>query len=247
MNCKGKVALITGASRGIGRAVALKLSQMGAFVYINYVQNEAAALETLRKVTDGGGQGTVCRFDVSDFNASRTALKNIIDEKGRIDILINNAGISIDGLIVRMKEGDWDRVIDINLKGVFNCCRATARYMMKQHRGRIVNITSIVAETGNAGQSNYAAAKAGIIGLTKSLAKELGSRNICVNAVAPGFIETDMTAPLSDGDRESVRNLIPLERLGTPEDVAGVVAFLVSEEASYITGQIIRVNGGLYM
>lgn len=247
MNCKGKVALVTGASRGIGRAVALKLSHMGAYVYINYVQNKAAAQETLWKVTDGGGEGRICRFDVSDFNESRTALKNIVDEKGRIDILINNAGISNDGLIVRIKEDDWNRIIDTNLKGVFNCCRATARYMIKQRRGRIVNITSIVAETGNAGQSHYAAAKAGIIGLTKSLAKELGSRNICVNAVAPGFIETDMTASLSDGDRESVRNLIPLERLGTPEDVAGVVAFLVSEEASYITGQIIRVNGGLYM
>lgn len=247
MNCKGKVALVTGASRGIGRAVALKLSHMGAYVYINYVQNKAAAQETLRKVTDGGGDGRICRFDVSDFNASKTALKNIVDEKGSIDILINNAGISTDGLIVRIKEDDWDRIIDTNLKGVFNCCRAAARYMIKQHRGRIVNITSIVAETGNAGQSHYAAAKAGIIGLTKSLAKELGSRNICVNAVAPGFIETDMTASLSDADRESVRNLIPLERLGTPEDVAGVVAFLVSEEASYITGQIIRVNGGLYM
>lgn len=247
MRLSGKIALITGGSRGIGRAVAIKLAEDGAFIYINYLQNESAALETLRMAKEGGGEGKICPFDVSNFEATRNTVGNIVKEKGRIDILINNAGISLDGLMARMKEEDWDRLIDTNLKGVFNCCQAITKYMMKQRWGRIVNITSVVAEAENAGQVAYSASKAGIIGLSKSLAQELGGRNICVNAVSPGFIETDMTAFLSDEERQKVRNQIPLTRLGTPKDVAGVVAFLVSEEADYITGQVIRVNGDLYM
>jgi len=247
MRLSGKIALITGGSRGIGRAVAVKLAEDGAFVYINYLRNESAALETLRMVKKVGGDGKINPFDVSNFEAIRASVRDMVREKGRVDILINNAGISLDGLMARMREEDFDCLINTNLKGVFNCCQAVTRYMMKQRWGRIVNITSVVAEAGNAGQVAYSASKAGIIGLSKSLARELGGRNICVNAVSPGFIETDMTAFLSDKERQKVRNQIPLTRLGTPGDVAGVCAFLVSEEASYITGQVIRVNGGLYM
>lgn len=247
MRLEGKVALVTGASRGIGRAVAVKLGIQGAFVYINFSRNESDALETLRMIRKAGTEGRLCRFDVSDFNATHLAIKKIIDEKGRLDILINNAGITGIGLLARMEEKDWDRVVDTNLKGAFNCCRAVSRYMMKQRSGRIVNLTSVVAEAGVAGQPGYAASKAGIIGLTKSLAKELAARNICINAVSPGLIETGMTTDLIAKHESSVKEQIPLKRFGTPEDVAGVIAFLVSEEASYITGQVIRVNGGLYM
>ncbi|MFA4915676.1 MAG: 3-oxoacyl-[acyl-carrier-protein] reductase [Syntrophales bacterium] len=247
MSLSGKTALITGGSRGIGRASAVKLAGEGAFVYINYLQNESAALDTLLAIRKKGGEGKIIPFDVSNFEATRASVRDMVKEKGGIDILVNNAGISLDGLMVRMKEEDWDCLINTNLKGVFNCCQAVTRYMMKQRWGRIVNITSVVAEAGNAGQVAYSASKAGIIGLSKSLARELGGRNICVNAVSPGFIETDMTAFLSNKEQHNVRNQIPLARLGTPEDVAGVVAFLVSDEANYITGQVIRVNGGLYM
>jgi 3-oxoacyl-[acyl-carrier protein] reductase len=247
MGLEGKVALITGASRGIGRAVAIRLGLQGAFVYINYAQNEAAALETLRVIREGGSEGKTCRFDVSDFNETHCAIKDMAGEKGQIDILVNNAGISVVGLLPRMEEKDWDRVIDTNLKGAFNCCRAVSRYMIKRRSGRIVNLTSVIAEAGVAGQVGYAASKAGIIGLTKSLALELASRNICVNAVSPGLIETDMTAHLIKEHQNSIIHRIPLARFGKPEDVAGVVAFLVSEDAGYITGQVIRVNGGLYI
>ena len=247
MKLDGKIALVTGGSRGIGRAIATKLAASGAYLYINYVRNEKAAAETIQIIREGNGDGDLTCFDVSNFEATQETINCIVKEKGRVDILVNNAAIATDSLIVRMKEKDWSIVIDTNLTGTFNCCRAVVRYMMKQRWGRIVNITSVVAEAGNAGQVNYAASKAGILGLTKSLAKELGSRNICVNAVSPGFIKTDMTFSVSDEARETVRNQIPLSRFGTPEDVAGVVAFLVSEEADYITGQVIRVNGGLYM
>lgn len=247
MGLEGKVALITGASRGIGRAVAIRLGLQGAFVYINYAQNEAAALETLRVIREGGSEGKACRFDVSDFKETQCAIKDMAGEKGQIDILVNNAGISVVGLLPRMEEKDWDRVIDTNLKGAFNCCRAVSRYMIKRRSGRIVNLTSVIAEAGVAGQVGYAASKAGIIGLTKSLALELASRNICVNAVSPGLIETDMTAHLIKEHQNSIIQRIPLARFGEPEDVAGVVAFLVSEDAGYITGQVIRVNGGLYI
>jgi 3-oxoacyl-[acyl-carrier protein] reductase len=247
MSLKDKVALVTGGSRGIGRAVSLRLAKDGAHVVVNYARNEKAAEETLQKILEQGGSGEIAPFDVSDYRSVQQAVGAIVKKKGRLDILVNNAGISADGLIAMMKEEDWDRVIANNLKGVFNCCRAVVRQMIRQHGGRIVNISSIVAATGNAGQVNYSASKAGIEGFTKSMARELGARNICVNAVAPGFIETDMTAFLKEEEREKVRSGIPLERLGTPEDVAGVVRFLVSDDAGYVTGQILHVNGGLYM
>jgi len=243
----GKIALVTGGSRGIGRAIAVRLSEMGVFIFINYFQDTKAASETLRIIRDKGGDGEICQFDVSDFEASQKAIKNIVDEKGRIDILVNNAAISNSGVFVRTREKDWDTTIEINLKGVFNCCRAVTKSMMKQRRGRIINMSSVVAEGGNSGQVCYSASKAGIIGLTKSLAKELGPRNICVNAVAPGFIDTDMTSSLSEEIRKKIIDQIPLSRAGTPEDVAGVVTFLVSRDADYITGQVIHVNGGVYM
>ena len=242
-----KIILITGASRGIGRAVALRLARPGAFLYVNFNRNETAAQETLTGIRELGGAGEPCRFDVTDQQAVREAVQGIIAEKGQIDILINNAGIWRGGLIVRIKESLWDQVIDTDLKGTFNCCQAVARHMIRQRSGRIINVSSLIGEAGNAGDSVYAAAKAGILGLTKSLARELGGRNICVNAVAPGLIETDMTAHFPEGVKTDLERQIPLARLGTPEDVAGLVAFLASEEAAYITGQVIRVNGGLYM
>jgi 3-oxoacyl-[acyl-carrier protein] reductase len=246
MTLKKKIVLVTGGSRGIGRAISLRLAKDGAYVFVNYARNDKAAQETLRMIRRLGGEGEVLPFDVADFKQSEEAIGGIIGEKDRLDILVNNAGISADGLVVRMKEENWDRVIASNLKGVFNCCRAAARYMMRQRWGRIVNISSLVASSGNAGQANYCASKAGIEGLTKSLARELGSRNICINAVAPGLIDTDMTASMRKEDLEQFRWEIPLKRLGTPEDVAGVVRFLVSEDAGYITGQVIHVNGGVY-
>ena len=247
MNLKGKVALVTGGSRGIGRAVSVRLAGAGAFVIVNFARNEEAARETLRLIGEAGGDGTIARFDVSDDRESTDAIAALIKEKGRIDILVNNAGESRDGLLVRMKDRDWDRVIDTNLKGAFHCCRAVAYTMMKQRGGRIVNVSSVVALSGNAGQANYSASKAGLVGLTKSLARELAPRAICVNAVAPGLIDTDMTSAMTEEQRESVLAGIPLSRLGTPDDVAGVVLFLASDEAGYITGQVIGVNGGLYM
>ena len=243
----GKIALVTGGSRGIGRAIAVELARAGALTFINYVRNEDAASETLKIVEDRGGRGRLLSFDVADFDAVQDAIRGITEEKGKIDILINNAGITLNNIFVRTKPETWDGLMDINLKGVFNCCRTAARYMMKQRWGRIVNMTSVVAVSGNVGQVCYSASKAGIIGLTKSLARELGPRNICVNAVAPGFIETDMTVSIDDAGREKVTDQIPLGRTGTPDDVAGVVAFLVSGKADYITGQVIHVNGGLYM
>lgn len=242
-----KIALITGSSRGIGRAVAMKLAEAGIFVYINYRRQEAAAEQTLAAIRSAGGGGSLCPFDVADRAAVPDAIAKILQDRGRLDILVNNAGVVKSGLIARMKEADWESLVDTNLKGTFNCCQAVSRPMIKQRWGRIVNITSVVAEAGNAGQVAYAAVKAGILGLTKSLARELGSRNICVNAVSPGLIETDMAAALTDQEREQIRSHIPLGRAGKPDEVAGVIAFLVSPQADYITGQVIRINGGLYM
>jgi len=247
MNLKGKVALVTGGSRGIGRAVSLRLAGAGAFVAVNYARNEEAARETLRLIGEAGGEAEALCFDVADHRAATGAIAALIQRKGRIDILVNNAGESRDGLLVRMKEQDWDRVIDTNLKGAFNCSRAVAVAMMKRRSGRIINVSSVVALSGNAGQANYSASKAGLVGLTKSLARELAPRAICVNAVAPGLIDTDMTSAMTEEQRERVLGEIPLSRLGTPDDVAGVVLFLASDEAGYITGQVIGVNGGLYM
>ncbi|HPL63833.1 MAG: 3-oxoacyl-[acyl-carrier-protein] reductase [Syntrophales bacterium] len=246
MTLSGRVALVTGGSRGIGRAVSLKLAGEGAYTIVNYVNRREAARETLRLIRERGGDGEVAPFDVADAAAAAEEMGRIIKEKGRLDILVNNAGISRDGLIVRMKEQDWDRTIDTNLKGAFNCCRVAARQMIRQRWGRIVNVASVVAEAGNPGQVNYCASKAGVIGLTKALARELASRNIRVNAVSPGLIETDMTASLEER-KEEIRDSIPLLRLGNPDDVAGAVLFLVSPESDYITGQVIRVDGGLYM
>jgi 3-oxoacyl-[acyl-carrier protein] reductase len=244
---EGKIALVTGGSRGIGRSVAIKLATEGAFTYVNYCKNEDAARQTLRKITDRGGTGKLAGFDVAGFEETREVMATIIEENKRIDILVNNAGITIDGVFARAREEHWDKIVNTNLKGTFNCCRAATRHMMKQRWGRIVNVVSVVAESGNAGQVCYAASKAGIVGLTKSLARELGPRHITVNAVAPGFIETDMTRSISREMRDEIVKTIPLGRVGTPEDVAGVVAFLASAEAGYITGQILRVNGGIYM
>ncbi|MER3446851.1 MAG: beta-ketoacyl-ACP reductase [Candidatus Dadabacteria bacterium] len=246
MELGDKIALVTGASRGIGRAVAVELALRGAFVIINYAQSESAAREVLSEIENSGGKGQVRQFDVSDFSKVQDEINRIGEELGGLHILVNNAGITKDGLLLRMKEEDWDFVFSVNLKGIFNCTRAAAKIMMKQRFGRIINVTSVTGEMGNAGQVNYSAAKAGIIGFTKSAAKELGSRGITVNAVSPGFIETDMTRNLPQSAREKYIEGIPLGRFGLPQDVAKVVAFLASDDASYITGEVVRVNGGLY-
>lgn len=244
---EGKVALITGGSRGIGRAAALQFAKAGVYVYVNYPQDKDAAEQTLRIVKNGGGDGALCPFDVTDRSAVREAVETILKDRGHLDILVNNAGVTINGLIMRTRAADWARLIDINLNGAFNCCQAVSRPMIRQRGGRIINVTSVVAEAGNAGQTAYAASKAGILGLTKSLARELGAKNICVNAVSPGLIATDMTSLLTKSDKEKLRAQIPLRREGKPEDVAGAVFFLASPQADYITGQVIRINGGLYM
>lgn len=244
---EAKVALVTGASRGIGRAIAVRLAKEGSFVYINYIQNEKAAQETLSKIEEKGGRGRLCPFDVRDEDAVLRNINIIVEECGRIDILVNNAGVWVGGPLLRLNNSVWDTVMGTNLLGTINCCRAVIRHMIKRRSGRIINITSVTGETGNAGDTLYSASKAGIIGFTKSLARELGSRNICVNAVAPGLIETEMTATMLSETKEKIKELIPLKRFGKPEDVANVVAFLASDDAEYITGQVFRVNGGLYM
>ncbi len=239
-----KIAVVTGASRGIGRAIALKLAAEGAKVVVNYAGNVHAAEEVVKKIEGLGGEAFAFQCDVADGAAVDAMVKETIARFGAIDILVNNAGITRDALLLRMKEEDWDSVLATNLKGMFLCTKAVSRRMMKQKSGRILNMASVVGVAGNAGQANYAAAKAGVIGFTKSAAKELASRNITVNAIAPGFIATDMTAAL---DREEILKTIPLARLGVPEDVAETAAFLVSDKASYITGQTIHVDGGMVM
>jgi 3-oxoacyl-[acyl-carrier protein] reductase len=244
---KDKVALVTGASRGIGRAIALSLAEAGADVVINYSGNEAKANEVVAEIEKMGRRALAIRANVAEFAQVEQMVEQVLSHYGKLDILVNNAGITRDNLIMRMKEEDWDLVIDTNLKGVFNCIKAVTRPMMKQRSGRIINISSVVGVMGNAGQANYVAAKAGVIGLTKSTAKELASRGITVNAVAPGFIETDMTDVLGENVREELMKLIPLSRLGKPEDVAHLVRFLASSGADYITGQVIHVDGGMAM
>ena len=243
----GKVAVITGASRGIGRATAIELAKRGAFVIVNYRGSEEAALETVAEIKSADGNAVCMAWDVSDYAECEKKIKQIIDTFGRIDILVNNAGITRDDLLMKMSEEDFDAVIAANLKGTFCMLHFVSRQMLRQRSGKIINLASVVGISGNAGQVNYAASKAGVIGMTKSAAKELASRNITVNAVAPGWIETDMTKNLSDAVRERMLSAIPLKRPGTAKQVAGVIAFLASEDADYITGQVLQVDGGMLM
>ncbi|OZU90352.1 beta-ketoacyl-ACP reductase [Virgibacillus indicus] len=244
---KGKNVLVTGASRGIGRAIAIELASKGANIAVNYAGNEDKAQAVVEEIEQIGSKAFKVKADVANESDVKDMVKEVISQFGSLDILVNNAGVTRDNLLMRMKEEEFDQVINTNLKGVFVCTKAVTRQMMKQKAGRIVNVVSIVGVSGNPGQANYVAAKAGVIGLTKTTAKELASRNILVNAVAPGFISTDMTDALTEEQRESMLALIPLAKLGTPEDVARVVRFLTTEDANYITGQTIHIDGGMVM
>jgi 3-oxoacyl-[acyl-carrier protein] reductase len=243
----GKVAVVTGGSRGIGRAVGKALAAQGAKVVLGYVRGEEAARAAADEIRAAGGQVDIAQFDVGDFDASEKAITEIAKAQGRLDILVSSAGISIDALMLRLKEEDLDRVLAVNLKGSLACARAAMKVMMRQKWGRVVFLSSVVGEAGNAGQTAYAASKAALLGVTKSLAKEYASRNITVNAVTPGYIATDMTAALTDEQRAAMLTGVPLARPGKPEEIAATIAFLASEEAGYITGQTLRVNGGMYM
>ncbi|MDN4073474.1 3-oxoacyl-[acyl-carrier-protein] reductase [Fictibacillus terranigra] len=243
----GKTALVTGASRGIGRAIALELAKNGAKVAVNYAGSEAKAKEVVDEIRSMGRDAIAVQANVADSESVAGMVKAVIEEFGSLDILVNNAGITKDNLIMRMKEDEWDAVIDTNLKGVFLCTKAVTRQMMKQRKGRIINISSIVGVSGNPGQANYVAAKAGVIGLTKSTAKELASRSITVNAVAPGFIDTDMTDVLEENVKGEMLKAIPLARFGSTDDISSLVTFLASDSSSYITGQTIHVDGGMVM
>ena len=245
MELKGKAALVTGGSRGIGRAVCLELARRGACVAVNYAGNAAAAEETVESCKAMGVDAFSVQADVADAAACDAMVKEVLSRFGRLDILVNNAGITRDGLMPMLKDADWDAVLDANLKGAFHCMRAAYRPMMKQKYGRVVNLSSIVGLRGNAGQANYSASKAGVIGLTKALAKELGPSHITVNCVAPGFIDTDMTAALPEKARESMLASIPMGRLGQGEDVAKAVAFFAGDGAGYVTGQVLCVDGGM--
>lgn len=242
-----KTALVTGGSRGIGQKICTRLAGMGAVVGINYVSNAAAAEETLAMIKESGGEGFLAGFDVADPDTVQEAVKEITETRGTVDILVNNAGITRDGLMARMKDEDWDSVLNTNLKGTFTCSKAFMKGMMKKRWGRIINITSVIGFLGNAGQVNYAAAKAGMVGLTKSMARELAPRNITVNCVAPGYIVTEMTSVLADDIKDAIKAQIPLGTLGNPDDVAAAVAYLASPDSGYMTGQTLHVNGGMYM
>lgn len=244
---KGKCAIVTGAAKGIGKAIALKLASLGANIVLNYRSSEEKAIETENEIKALGVEVLRVKGDISNISDVENLINSAKEKFGKIDIMVNNAGITKDTLILRMKEEDFNSVIDVNLKGVFNCLKTITPVMVKQREGRIINLSSVVGIAGNAGQVNYAASKAGVIGMTKSLAKEIGARGITVNAVAPGFIETDMTEVLGEKFKEETKKAIPLKRLGKPEDVANVVAFLASEDADYITGQVIQVDGGMVM
>lgn len=243
----GKIAVVTGAARGIGRAIALALAEEGAEVVINYHHSEESSLAVKEEIEARGGKAAVMQCDVSDYESCERFVSAVAEMYGRIDIWVNNAGITKDQLLMRMSEEAFDEVIETNLKGTFQCMRFVSRVMVKQRCGRIINLSSVVGIAGNAGQVNYAASKAGVIGMTKSAAKELAGRGITVNAVAPGFIETEMTSVLSEKVQEQAKNQIPLGHFGTPEDVASAVVFLASEQAKYITGQVLQVDGGMVM
>jgi 3-oxoacyl-[acyl-carrier protein] reductase len=247
MNDTSQIVLVTGAARGIGREIALALARPGLTIYLNDVALGEEAARTRQEVAARGAAARLVEFDVAGPEAVNQGVEQIIKESGRLDILVNNAGITRDNLIVRMKEAEWDVVLSVNLKGAFNCIRAVSKPMIKQRGGRIINISSVVGVMGNPGQANYAASKAGLIGLTKTIARELASRNITVNAVAPGFIQTEMTEALPEAVQQQMLAQIPLGRFGTAQEVAQVVAFLASEAAAYITGQVIHVNGGMLM
>ena len=242
---ENKVALVTGAGRGIGRAIAIALAEEGAEVIVNYNGSEERAKEVKQTIEENGGKASIYKCNVSDFEACETMIREIVKEHGHLDILVNNAGITKDGLIMKMKEEDFDRVLNVNLKGTFNTIRHSARQMLKQRSGKIINISSVSGILGNVGQANYAASKAGVIGLTKTMARELGSRGITVNAIAPGFVDTEMTEVLSEEIRENACKQIILGRFGKPEDFANAAVFLASDKADYITGQVISVDGGM--
>ncbi len=247
MSLQGKVAVVTGGSRGIGRKISERLAALGAKVFINYVSRPDAAQETVDSIKSAGGDAQVIQFDVADSAQVQDAFKTISDETGGVDILVNNAGITRDGLLATMKEDAWDSVLNTNLKGAFNCIKSVSRAMMKKRWGRIVTITSVIGFAGNPGQANYSAAKAGLVGLTRSAAREFASRNITVNGVAPGYIVTDMTKELPEKVKENILTAIPMGTLGEADDVAGAVCYLVSDDARYVTGQVIHVNGGMFM
>lgn len=242
-----RVAVVTGSSRGIGRAIAIELASRGAKVVINYNSNSAAADEVVNQIVEAGGEAIAVQANVADFEQAEMLIKTAIDTYGQVDILVNNAGITRDGLIARLKEDEWDAVIGTNLKSAWNCCKHVTRPMMRKRYGRIINVTSVSGVAGQVGQTNYSASKAGMIGLTKSLAREVATRNITVNAVAPGFIETEMTQELDESITQTVIDHTPMQRFGSVEDIAHAVAFFASDEASFVTGQVLLVDGGLVM